>query len=125
MIILTLAELKNDMENGACYENSFLYNGVDYYLMHDFENDKYYFGICDSKDDMTFDSFDEVMGAKLFSDKTFKEILPELQWYCWMNLWNKLIISIFAIYKSVSWLCRSIRVDKEARSIQWLERLLF
>lgn len=82
MMTLTLAELKSDMENGTCYENSFLYNGVDYYLMHDFENDKYYFGICDNEEDITFDNFDDVMEAKLLSEQPFKDMLSELQWYC-------------------------------------------
>lgn len=82
MITLTLAELKNDMESGVSYENSFQYNGVDYYLMHDFGNDKYYFGVCDSEEDVSFGSFDDVMEAKLLSDQPFKYMLPELQWYC-------------------------------------------
>lgn len=82
MITLTVNELKNDMESGACYENSFLYNGIDYYLMHDFGNGKYYFGVCDSENDRSFDNFDDVMNAKFFSGKSFKEVLPEIQWYC-------------------------------------------
>ena len=84
-MLYTKQQLKEDMENGTYYEGSFAYKGTDYYLFHDFGDDKYYFGTCYLTGydpyEHKFDSFEDVMKYKPFGNIPLGELLPELEWY--------------------------------------------
>lgn len=86
MTVLTIDELREEMESGMCADNVFRYKGKEYYFGHEFLNTgpgKYYFGIAHTMDDKgrEFDTFDDIMNAVLVGDKPFKEMLPFVEWY--------------------------------------------
>lgn len=86
MTVLTIDELREEMESGTCADNIFQYKGKEYYLGHEFLDTgpgKYYFGIANTQNDegKEFDTFDDIMNAVLVGNKPFKEMLPFVKWY--------------------------------------------
>ena len=86
MTVLTLEELRNEMESGTSPDNVFLYKDKKYYICHVFnenpKDDTYHFGILNTVDtDKEFKSFDEMINAVLIEDKPFKQMLDYVKWY--------------------------------------------
>ena len=81
-MVLSLSELKEEMENWTAYENSFSYKGVEYGLLRNGEDGSYYFGLCNTMDDhgQTFPDFDSVVNAPLIDGHSIAELMPRLDW---------------------------------------------
>ena len=82
MILLTLNDLRNEMENCTAYENSFVYKGVEYGLVRNAKDGSYYFGLCNTLDDhgRTFPDFDSAVNALLIDGHSIAELMPQLNW---------------------------------------------
>ncbi len=80
---LTEKELRDEMENWTLFENAFFYKGKMYYFDHDPNDLRYYVGIYDTTKDeerWDFDNFESTMNATFLDGKTFRSLLPELDW---------------------------------------------
>lgn len=76
-------QLKDEMENWTCYENSFLYKGKLYYFQHNPGDERYYVGVGNSlkdEENWEFDDFESVMKATFLDNRPFRELLPDLDW---------------------------------------------
>jgi|GEM_PF-3492693 len=82
MMVLSSNELRDEMENWTAYENSFVYKGIEYGLLHNAEDGSYYFGLCNTLDDhgQTFSDFDSVVNALLVDGHSIAELMPQLNW---------------------------------------------
>ena len=82
MMVLSLNELRDEMENWTAYENSFVHKGVEYGLLHNAKDGSYYFGLCNTLDDhgQTFPDFDSAVNALLVDGHSIAELMPQLNW---------------------------------------------